>query len=398
MKKALALFLALALCLSLAACGLIPGLGEDPYEKYAKYEELFLYLENNDRAGAEAYIQDYFGPVPVAPETMPTEPIALETSINTEPSETEPAVVYIHDAAELFSIDGSAEKTYILANDIDLAGFAGTIEDFYGLLDGNGKTIRNATAPLIGTNFGTVQNLSVLDCSIQLTDEAAAIALSNWGTVRGCTVSGMIHSIAENAFAGGVVCTNEDGGTVEDCVNTADITADSYALNDLGNEIHGTWAQAGGICANNYGNIYRCVNHGDIASSGADYITASGGIISGNSDGEIMNCYNTGTITAVPYQAFHDCGGIAGFSDAGKFVCCYNIGVASSGLIGDNRDYIIDCYYLSSVSENGSGSGKNTAGERYFAFSPEELTKEETFSAFDFETVWIMTENGPELR
>lgn len=60
MKKALSLILALLLCLSLCACG-GNNASESPYEKYAKYEELFMYLETNDYDNANAYIQNFFG-------------------------------------------------------------------------------------------------------------------------------------------------------------------------------------------------------------------------------------------------------------------------------------------------------------------------------------------------
>lgn len=60
MKKALSLILALLLCLSLCACG-GNNASESPYEKYAKYEELFMYLETNDYDNANVYIQNFFG-------------------------------------------------------------------------------------------------------------------------------------------------------------------------------------------------------------------------------------------------------------------------------------------------------------------------------------------------
>ena len=92
------------------------------------------------------------------------------------------------------------------------------------------------------------------------------------------------------------------------------------------------------------------------------------------------------------------CGGICGFNDKGRFTDCYNIGSSVSGIVGDNRDYIIDCYYLNSVSQNGSGTALNREGERIHVFTMGELTQESTFGTFDFETVWVMTNEGPKLR
>jgi hypothetical protein len=85
MKKTISLFLALVLCLSLCACG-SGEIAENPYEKYTKYEELFLYLESNDYDNANAYIQKFFGVSEEGNKTEPSEPENTET----EPVETEP--------------------------------------------------------------------------------------------------------------------------------------------------------------------------------------------------------------------------------------------------------------------------------------------------------------------
>jgi len=234
------------------------------------------------------------------------------------------------------------------------------------------------------------------NCYLITDCDSAILVVNNHGTVRSCAVSGSVEATAENINAGGIACINN--GTIENCVNYAQITAISYALNELGNEIHGTFACAGGISAYNQGGmISRCWNEGTISAREADYLSSCGGIVALNTHGNIENCYNTGTV--IKPEGRGDSGGIAGNSEAnGRIVNCYNVGTANSGICGDNRDYIIDCYYLSSASENGSGSGLNTEGERFFAFSESELTLQETFSAFDFTSVWKMSENGPVLQ
>ena len=86
MKKTIALFMVLVVCISLCACGIRTAVNP-----YAKYEELFEYLEANDYDGANAYIQNYFGKNVVQPATEPIFEMPVETEyIETEPAETEP--------------------------------------------------------------------------------------------------------------------------------------------------------------------------------------------------------------------------------------------------------------------------------------------------------------------
>lgn len=369
MKKLIALLLVAVMCLSLVACGINSTITESPYEETA---------------------------APVSTVPVDIEPIPGTSQENQQPTESN--VVSIYTAEELFSTVYNSEKTYILENDIDLTNYPSTISEFSGIFEGNGKTIRNASAPLVLNNKGTIQNLTMEDCQITATEDTAALVVKNSGTVSNCKVRGSITTTAENAYAGGVVCQNDRNGSIEKCVNYADVSAISYAVNELGNVVHGTFACAGGISArNNRGAISQCWNEGTISAKDADYLSICGGIVASNSSGNIENCYNTGII--IKPDGRGDSGGIAGTNDVNaKLVNCYNIGAASSGICGDNRDYLIDCYYLSSASENGSGSGLNTEGERIFAFSESELIVQETFSTFDFATVWKMSENGPVLQ
>lgn len=375
MKKILALLLAAVMCIFFVACG--------------------------DNSPTESPYDDTTEPVLSAPvdiEPIPetSEDIQQPTEPETSQQPTESNVISIYTAEELFSTAYNSNKTYILENDIDLTNYASSISELNGIFDGNGKIIRNSSAPLILKNSGTIQNLTIEDCQITAAEDTAALVVNNSGTISGCKVSGSVNAAAKNIYAGGIVSRNI--GTIENCANYAEITAVSYALNELGNVVHGTFACAGGISAtNHYGTISQCWNEGTISAKDADYLSSCGGIVALNTHGNIENCYNTGTV--IKPEGRGDSGGIAGNSEAnGRIVNCYNVGAVSSGICGDNRDYIIDCYYLSSMSENGSGSGLNPEGERIFAFSEGELTIQKTFSAFDFATVWKMSENGPVLQ
>ena len=88
MKKTISLLLALVMCLSLCACGGGES-AESPYEKYAKYDELFTYLETNDYDSANAYIQDFFGVTEPAPTE--TEPVVMDDRNDAANEVAEPA-------------------------------------------------------------------------------------------------------------------------------------------------------------------------------------------------------------------------------------------------------------------------------------------------------------------
>lgn len=334
-------------------------------------------------------------PEPVAPTVAETAPV-WGSETEDEPDQT---VFYIHNAEELFAIDDYSEKTYILENDIDLTGESRTISTFRGLLDGNGKTIYNATAPLIQDNHGTVMNITMQDCNIQSAEDTAAIAVTNEGNISKCVVGGTISSICLSPHAAGIVCHNKTAGIVENCINMADITADSYELNELGNVVHGQSTFAGGIVAVNDGDIRYCMNAGSIQSVESDIHSFAGGIAGYLPGGSIQNCYNAGAIRAEGSLGTM-AGGITGETfNATRISCCYNIGTSVSAIADDHKDktIIVDCYYLTSVSEYGIRTG-NPDYERIFAFTEEELRQQSTFSAFDFENIWVMTENGPQLQ
>lgn len=83
MKRIVVFLLVLIMCLSLCACG--SKVAENPY---AKYEELFVYLETNDYDSANAYIQNFFGKNVSQPATEPIEEMPVETEhVETEPDE-----------------------------------------------------------------------------------------------------------------------------------------------------------------------------------------------------------------------------------------------------------------------------------------------------------------------
>lgn len=99
---------------------------------------------------------------------------------------------------------GCSDMTFLLVNSIDFNGAAfsgiavGTGDSFGGTFDGNGKTISNMVIAgsadhvgFIGQLSGTVENLTLKNCTVIGPSYAAMIAGGGWGgTVRNCRVLG----------------------------------------------------------------------------------------------------------------------------------------------------------------------------------------------------------------
>ena len=205
---------------------------------------------------------------------------------------------------------------------------------FDGVFDGDGYVIDNLTS-LRGGLFGTVCQNAVI---------------KNVGVASGEIGKENIYT----SFLGGIAKWS-NGADFINCWNGADIYGSGY----MGG-IVGTVRDGG------KSNITGCYNVGSLyASSGH-----TGGIV-GHLDTTrrdtsvevtIDNCYNLGSINGI-----YSLGGIVGQAQDGHtIVNCYNAGKITSAsdgqagaiagsLTNDNR--VQECYYDSSVTENGIGNG-----------------------------------------
>ena len=223
---------------------------------------------------------------------------------------------------------------------------------FDGVFDGDGYVIDNLTS-LRGGLFGTVCQNAVI--------KNVGVASGEIGKENTYT-----------SFLGGIAKWS-NGADFINCWNGADIYGSGY----MGG-IVGTVRDGG------KSNITGCYNVGSLyASSGH-----AGGIV-GHLDTTrrdtsvevtIDNCYNLGSINGI-----YSLGGIVGQAQDGHtIVNCYNAGKITSAsdgqagaiagsLTSDNR--VQECYYDSSVTENGIGNGDgSTTGETTeFMKSPEFL-------------------------
>ena len=300
-----------------------------------------------------------------------------------------PNTIYINTAADLAQLaadvnggDSKRDKTYLLANDIDLSGYAnwtpiGTYDYatstelwFSGVFDGQGYTIRNLTctsatdgfAGLFGNFNGTVQNLILRDAQITSELNAGAVVSENYGgQVLNCAMIG--GSVKGNKLVGGIAGLN-DGGIIENCYATGDVTyVDNSAMNN----------DAGGVVGSNHsGTVQNCYASGSVKAMDS----RAGGVVGSNYDGgTIQNCAALGQSTSV----------MAGMMEARRVV-----GTNIRGTLGGN-------YAWSGMKVNGNTvTDDNAAGLNGAALSYDAATglNAQFETIFGGDSGWTYTENG----
>ena len=237
----------------------------------------------------------------------------------------------------------------------------------------------------------------------------SSYSLSYIGGIAGSAISSEIYSCYNTSnitfyrtndvyYIGGIV--GLFSGTIDRCYNVGDVTASTY-------EDAGSWGGGiiGAITSNNgdeKNTISHCYNAGNVTCSSSRSSFFVGGILGGEGmfgAVSINDCYNSGNVNADSSgNARGYAGGIAGdIGDYGEqydvIERCYNIGEVTSSsyegaIVGRRIGHaeIINCYYLNNISAGvGSGSG-DTVSCTY-----DEMTKQQTYTDFNFTDVWIMS-------
>lgn len=187
-------------------------------------------------------------------------------------TELSPYIVYTKEQLE--QISDNPDKVYCLGGDIELDGEWKPIENFSGIMDGDGHKISGLyidsdenSAGLFGDMHGTVKNL-YLSGEVSAKSSVGIIAGKNYGMIENCSVSGSVF--AKNNYGGGIC--GENYGSVKNCLSALyGAEAGSYS---------------GGISGRNSGEIEKCL-------SACDKIFAdmySGGIAGINQNGKIFGC------------------------------------------------------------------------------------------------------------
>ena len=262
-----------------------------------------------------------------------------------------------------------------------------------GIAGGNGGTISNCyntgsasssvsasssdsyAGGIAGQNYGTISNCNnagsasaSVSHSSSYSSYSGGIAGRNHGTIGNCYNTGSVSSSSSHSYAGGIAGQNWNDGTISNCYNTGSVSASSDSS-----------SSAGGIAGWNYGTISNCYNTGSASSSVSASSTASysyAGGIAGENYGTISNCYNMGNVSASSDSSSY-AGGIAGYNREGGTIS--------------------NCYYLNIIAKGVGGGTDNTV-----SCTLKQMTQQDTFVGFDFDTVWTMEGNEdylyPELQ
>ena len=271
----------------------------------------------------------------------------------------------VHNAYELQNINNNLTGNYMLANDIDFIDENGDwiIRDFkslgskgnnwgsrpgmfQGRLDGLNHVIQNINITnknnesystdvgLIGSNAGIVENLGVVNGTVNLSSKSwvGGIVGANkaCGIIRNVFFSGLVEGssnvggiagaqdvkttqdgvplpggIIEKAYVSGTVRSNKGSNVGGIAGSNASGASISEAYNSANVRIITGGNYTGGIAGTNSGTIINAYNTGTI--EGGTYV---GGIAGSNSsNGSIQNTYNTGTVSGTSNE-----GGIVGYN------------------------------------------------------------------------------------
>ena len=204
-------------------------------------------------------------------------------------------------------------------------------KNLLGTFDGNNNFIKNLyinvtsdaefeKRGLFANNFGTINNLKLLDVNLYLNNKNAQVGgiagqNSSTGRINNCIVSGNVRFEGEKGIAGGI--TTYCSGKITNCGNIADIYCHTTNISDV--SIGGVFSSSG-----TNSEIVNCYNKGNITSINDNDTVIVGGI-GGTSSGIIKNCYNTGNIYGKSGKYLR-IGGILGNFTTNSIENCYSIG------------------------------------------------------------------------
>lgn len=238
----------------------------------------------------------------------------------------------------------------------------GDSTEYGGTFDGAGYTIHglyvNTSTQgvgLVGYNYGTIQNVNVVDSYFQNTGaNTGGVSGYNGGTIKNCTNSGSVNGTNNVGGVSGFNVSN-----ITNCVNSGSVSASGMYVGGVsginvegtitncinsGNVSCGASNGVGGVCGMNQKcSITNCINSGSVSVSGSGIV---GGVSGINFNGTITNCINSGSVSASGMNV----GGVSGYNSEGTITNCYY----------DNEKCTVGG--ITGKDEAGSAEGK-TSGE-----------------------------------
>lgn len=286
----------------------------------------------------------------------------------------------IESVEDLLKIENSNGK-YYLANDIDLSSCRWkSLENFYGILDGNNHTIfgynridTDAQSYLkyhigiIRNNYGLIHNLKISDSKIKYTymTNAAILVTNNYGKILNCTLYNCEISSNKDGETIGLLCSY-NGITKFANKSYVGIIENCY----VDGNISGHLLKSGGVVGLNSGVITNCLSsvtfnvnqvdnkNGGIAAGIAAYNVVESDTLGNKSYGTIEKCIFNGNILE-SYSASGIC------FESGD--CVISNSISLGNLVATNHIYplvsspnsISNCYfdskYLEYVLDNYNG-------------------------------------------
>lgn len=277
-------------------------------------------------------------------------------------------------------------KKYYLTADIDFAELAaadqtktksiGNVTNrFMGTMDGNGYKIKGLTLSnndaglfaYIGAT-GLVYDLTIENANVLFSDNAAVVALNNFGTIASCGVINCNITADTGAVLGGMVSRNY--GVIRDSyVEGGSLTSNASSAT----------GHAGFVGANEEGAVIeRCWTSMDV-TTGSEY---AGGFLGLGYGGTIRDCFALGNVSARSYS-----GGFVGSSvfEGNIYENCYAAGkvTVASGTEGhgfisprkpdsafstDISEEVKNCYYNSESLPDDYAQAKTADELRQNAF------------------------------
>ena len=286
----------------------------------------------------------------------------------------------IRSNLQLYAICFETDKNYVLKADLDFTndnyitngapkGEWMPIQDFSGTFDGEAHSISGIEGTyggLFTSNSGTIKNIRLLNHRLcnRNGETFGSIANTNSGTITCCYVSvdneNPPTSYCTFAKIGGITGSNH--GTISYCRTSGKL--------DTGSTVGYSHMYMGGIAGSNERTIVSCVSDMDISTcySSHDQGCHLGGI---TGYGNVTDCRFDGSLY-IPYMNGHF--GIATSDVYSRAICCYD-GGAEIQITGYTR--------IQSVEK---GYKKTNTYRDFF---------ESTCPEFDFDTVWMITNDGP---
>ncbi len=320
----------------------------------------------------------------------------------------------------------------------------GTIKNL--TVEGEVTNTYSYKAGIVGRNEGTIENC-INNVKVTGGNYVGGIAGCNTGTI---VDSNNIGEVSGNQYVGGIAGQSDTTGIIENSRNTGSVTSTFSGGNVYVGGIAGqnngkvtsctndgavkgnSGNYVGGIAGSNFGTVSNSVNNsGEITGSeiggvvGTNYagiiencgntgeLTGSfvGGVTRNNTkEGKIRTSYNTGTINAQNTAA-----GIAIVNDNSEISNCYNAGALNGNTVAGitnsngNNNRVIYSYntgYLTGYNAYGLCFNSSVANSYFLdicgdksgdrvngtSITLDEFADINTFSDWDFEGIWEMSE------